>query len=392
MKNSILSVKEEECCGCSACKSICPKKAIAMKPNSEGFDYPKVNDNCINCGLCLKVCKNKTNFIESNQNLKVYAAKNKDINILKKSSSGGISRALCDYFIKNKGIVYGVIYNENNEVIVEREESEKDLEKLYGSKYVWANPCDTFEQVYNDLKNSKKVLFIATSCFVAGLKSFLNLKKCDIDNLFTVDLVCHGTPSPLLFKDYIQYLEDKYDFDHFEFRTKYHPWGYGSKNYGCTIYKKDGTSIVDTIDSRLYLQIFFSDYALRPHCHNCEFASINKPSEITIADYWGLKDEHPDFFDENGVSAVITHNKKGEQLIKELDNICYIESTIEKVSKKQANLNHPCPIREDRNEFWNLYYKKGFKSICKKYTDLNFKRKLKINIKKILIKMKIMKG
>ena len=385
--NNISVIKKGECCGCSGCSAICPKKAITMEKDSEGFLYPKVNDNsCIDCSLCLKVCKNKNSVTSSDEFIKVYAAKNKNLDVLKKSSSGGISRALCEYFIKNKGVVYGVIYNDENEVIVHREETIKETEKLYGSKYVWANPCDTFSEVYSDLKNNKMVLYIATSCFIAGLKSFLSVKKCNTDNLYTVDLICHGTPSPKLFKDYIDYLKEKYDFDHFEFRTKNKPWGYGSKNFGCTIYTKKGRLLVDTIDSRLYLKLFFSNYALRPHCHNCEYASINKPADITIADYWGLKEEHPNFFDEKGVSAIIVHNKKGDNLFKKLEDIEYIESTVEKVSKKQGNLNNPSPVREDRTDFWKLYNEKGFKAICKKYADLNFKSKIKKSIKRIIKK------
>ncbi len=385
-ENNVKCIEKSECCGCSACKAVCPKKAITMKPDTEGFLYPEINDKCINCGLCLKTCKNKINYINNTKNIKAFAAKNNNDDVLKKSSSGGISNALCEYFIKKNGVVYGVVYNENNEVIVEREESINDIEKLYGSKYVWANPKDTFEQVYDDLKKDKLVLFISTSCFVAGLKSFLNIKKCNLDKLFTVDLICHGTPSPALFKDYINYLKNKYNFDHFEFRTKIHPWGYGSKNFGCTIYEENGKAIVDTIDSKLYLQLFFSNYALRPHCHNCEFASVNKPADITIADYWGIKDEHPDFFDEKGVSALLIRTTKGENLLKSLDNVTYIESSIEKISKKQANLNNPSPIKEDRDEFWNLYYKKGFKTISKKYAGLSIKNKLKSKIKKMLNK------
>ena len=379
-------IKKEDCCGCSGCKAVCPKKAIYMEEDAEGFLYPKVNDKCINCSLCLKVCKNKNNIKNNDKCVKVYAAKNKNDDVLKKSSSGGISRSLCEYFIKRNGVVYGVVYNEKKEVVVERETSLTETEKLYGSKYVWANPGDTFEQVYNDLRDNKDVLFIATSCFVAGLKSFLEAKRCNIDKLFTVDLICHGTPSPRLFRDYIEYLKNKYDFENFEFRTKTKPWGYGSKSFGCTIFKKDGTAIIDTIDARLYLKIFFSNYALRPHCHRCEYASTNKPSDITIADYWGLKDEHPDFFDEKGVSAIITHTKKGDEIFKSLKDITYINSTIEKVSKKQTNLNHPSLIKEDRNVFWNLYYEKGFKAVCKKYANLDLKSIIKSKIKKIIKK------
>ena len=376
-KNNITIKNKNECCGCSACKAICPKKAITMKEDSEGFLYPEINnEKCINCGICLKVCNNRISK-NQNQEIKAYAVKNKDNEVLKKSSSGGVSKALCDYFIKNNGIVYGVIYDSNNDVIVERIDNYSDTEKLYGSKYVQANPKDTFSRVYDDLSNNKKVLYISTSCYVDGLKAYLISKKCDLDNLYTVDLVCHGTPSPKLFRDYINYLKNKYDFEHFEFRTKKFPWGYGSKNFGCTIYQKNGKEITNTIDSNLYLQLFFSNYCLRPHCHKCEFTNVYKPSDITIADYWGLKEAHSEFFDEKGVSAVLTHSKKGDELLKSLENIDYIESTIEKISEKQGNLHNPSPKKEDREDFWKLYNKKGFEAVCKKYTDFNFKSKLK---------------
>ena len=384
--NNISLICKENCCGCSGCKAICPKHAISMEEDDEGFLYPKVNDNCINCGLCLKLCNNKYNFAHNNFEIKAYAAKNNNKQEILKSSSGGISKSFCNYFLKNNGVVYGVVYNENNEVIVEREDNINGIEKLYGSKYVWANPKDSFEEVFNDLKNNKLVLFISTSCFVAGLKSFLTLKKCNMDKLYTIDLICHGTPSPRLFKDYIKYLKDKYNFKGFNFRTKKKPWGFGSKNFGCTIYQKNGKEVTDNIDSRIYLKLFFSNYALRPHCHKCEYTSIEKPSDITIADYWGIIEQHPDFYDDKGVSAVIIHSKKGDELFKHLQDVSYIESSIEKIRKKQPNLEKPSPIMEDRDKFWNLYYKKGFKSVCRKYADLNIKTIIKKNIKRILSK------
>lgn len=380
--SSIKDVKKEECCGCTGCYAVCPKNAIVMKRDFEGFLYPKIDEKkCINCGLCLKVCREKYNSLDE-QIVKVYAAKNNDLNILKKSSSGGISYALCKHFIDMDGIVYGTIYDRNNKVIIEREDNIDGLEKIFGSKYVQSDPMNSYRQVLEDLNCNKKVLFISTSCYVAGLKSYLNYKKISQDNLFTVDLVCHGTPSPKLFEDYINYLKSKYDFDSFEFRTKFHPWGYGSKNFGCTIHLKNGKTIVDSIDARLYLNIFFSNYALRPSCHNCKFTKVDKPADITIADYWGLKNEHPDFFDERGVSAVITHNKKGDLLLKSLD-IAYIQSDIEKVIKKQPNLENPSPVKSGRDEFWRTYDKEGFIGIKKKYFNVSFKTKIKMILQKI---------
>ena len=391
--NNVKLIKKDACCGCTACYSVCPKNAITMECDEEGFLYPKIDENkCVNCGLCLKVCRDKMKYLTDINKVKVYAAKNRDECVLKKSSSGGISNALGKKIIDVGGIVYGVIYDENHRVIVKRSETKKDLDRLYGSKYVQADLQNTFKEVHDDLRNNKVVLFIATSCYVAGLKSFLINKKCNIDNLYTVDLVCHGVPSPKIFSDYINYLREKYDFDHFEFRTKELPWGYGSKNYGCTIFLKNNKKIVDSTDARLFLNIFFSNYCLRPCCYKCAFSKIEKPADMTIADYWGVANEHPDFFDEKGVSAVIIHTDKGEKLFNDTKDIIAIKSSINKVKNKQPNLDKPSGIKNDRDLFWKTYEDMGFKYVCKKYFGLNFKTLLKSNIKKVLVKIKIIRG
>ncbi len=383
--NSVKLIQKNNCCGCTACYSVCPKGAIKMVNDSEGFLYPRIDEKkCINCGLCLRVCNNKTNYLYDKNVLSVFAAKNKNIDILKKSSSGGVSHALCKKIIDLGGIVYGVVYDNNHKVIIERETTKKSIEKLYGSKYVQADPQGSFKQVYNDLCNNKTVLYIATSCYIAGLKSYLEIKKCNLKKLYTVDLICHGTPSPKLFEDYIIYLKKKYDFSYFEFRTKELPWGYGSKNYGCTIHLKNGKKIIDSADSRLFLQLFFSNYCLRPICYKCDYAKVEKPADITIADYWGINEVHPNFFDENGVSAVIIHTKKGAKLFNMVDDLLKLESSIDDIKKRQPNLDKPSLIQNDRDIFWKDYNKKGFKYVSKKYCGSSIIQRIKKKIKKFI--------
>jgi len=189
-------------------------------------------------------------------------------------------------------------------------------------------------------------------------------------------LICHGVPSPGLFDDYIGFLKKDNLFDHFEFRTKKMPWGYGSKNFGCTIYRKDGSQKIDTVKARMFLKLFFSNNCIRPYCHACPYTSIRKPADITLADYWGLKEEHPEFMDEKGVSAVITHNEKGDSYFRSCD-ISWIDSSVEKIAHKQANLDHPSPKSKTYDDFWNVYRVSGFEGVARKYGDYNLKGYIK---------------
>lgn len=369
---NVNTVSKTDCCGCTACQAVCPVGAIKMEADEEGFIYPVVTDKCIHCGLCYTTCTGKAMYNQSVRS--AYAAKNTNKEVLKKSSSGGISNALCECVVLNGGIVYGVAYTDNFKVAVIRAETMQDCCAFYGSKYVQADPADSFSLVYEDLKNGKEVLFFGTSCVIAGLISFLKAKKCDVSQLYTIDIICHGVPSPKIFADYIHWLGK--DLKTFEFRTKNKPWGYGSRNFGCTITTVKGggqKKEVDTVKARVFLNLFFSNNCLRPHCHRCEFASIEKPSDISIADFWGLKDVHPDFFDEKGVSAVLIHSEKGERLFGRLKNVIYIQSTVENITKKQGNLNHASQIAPTRDDFWKLYMEKGFLAVAKKYGGWNIK-------------------
>jgi coenzyme F420-reducing hydrogenase beta subunit len=376
---NIENLNQENCCGCSACMSVCPKKAIKMIENNKGFLYPKIeHEKCVECGLCYKVC---TIEYENNSLEFAFAAKNRNANILKQSSSGGVSYALCSYMIKKGGVVYGVAYDENHDVITKRADNLQECEGFFGSKYVQTDLKETFQGVYQDLKNEKSVLYFGTSCHIAGLLSYLRLIKCSTDKLITVDLVCHGVPSPKIFKDYINFLKRDKKFSHFEFRTKEKPWGYGSKNYACTIYYTDGDKEIDTLKARIFLNLFFSNNFLRPNCFSCKFASINKPSDITMADYWGLKEAHPEFYDQSGVSAVLIHTQKGIEFLMELDDLELLESSSELIARKQDNLKHASIRPISYNDSWNDYYQGGFMKIAKTRGGYSLTSRIKRKIK-----------
>lgn len=382
---NISTIKKEECCGCSACIYSCPHNAISLSSDSEGFKYPIINSHlCTNCGICLNVCNSKSK--EKLPCLCAYSVKNKNDDVLYKSSSGGVSHGLCREIIAENGVIYGVVYDESFHVLVQRIDCLEDCEALYGSKYVQADPGNSLEQIYEDLKIGRNVLVFGTSCYIAGLISFLKCKRVKTDSLITVDLICHGVPSPLLFQDYIKWLDKNGNLQSFQFRTKAKPWGYGSKNFGCTITRSDGRTEVDTIKARVFLQLFFSNNCLRPHCHECQFAGVDKPADLTIADYWGCAEQEPDFFSEKGVSAVLVHTKKGEKLLIQSKELEIKKTTVEKISKKQGNLGHASPISSDRSDFWNLYYTRGFKAIAQRYGSYTVKQKIKRIIYNLLRK------
>lgn len=199
-----------DCCGCSACASICGHDAITMQPDSLGFLYPVVDTaKCVNCGLCEKVCAFNDNY-DTSQNFSepiAYGARQKDINEIMKSRSGAVFAALSDYILENGGVIYGAGYTDHFRVVHKRATTKEERDELRGSKYVQSDMRDIFRSVKADLQSGKVVLFSGTPCQTSGLNSFISRKLRD--NLFLVDIVCHGVPSPYIWRDYIAYLEKK---------------------------------------------------------------------------------------------------------------------------------------------------------------------------------------
>ena len=224
----MINIKDQkDCCGCTACMSICPHNAIMMKPTALGFLYPIVDvTKCVECGLCEKVCQFNDNYDRS-LNLEkpiAYAARHKDMNELMKSRSGAAFVAISDYIIEHGGIVYGAGYKEHFRVAHKRATTKEERDEFRGSKYVESDLTGVFKSVKEDLKNGYVVLFSGTPCQTAGLNSFVG--KLLRDNLILVDIVCHGVPGPSLWRDYIDYLEKKEGFEvqYVNFRDKKYGW------------------------------------------------------------------------------------------------------------------------------------------------------------------------
>lgn len=382
----ILFNSKEECCGCSACFNICPTGAIQMVPDEEGFLYPEINTAlCTKCGLCKKACafqktiEHKDNFPEPF----VYALKHKDEEVMINSSSGGAFTAISDQILEQKGIVYGAAHDQKLNTIHIRASNSEERDRCRGSKYVQSYLTDVFSMVRDDLKKCKKVLFTGTPCQVAGLNEFLAVSKCDTAGLLTVDLVCHGTPSPKLFKDYLSFCESKRKRKITEYfhRPKDKGWGHIEK----AVYI-NGQIDHDSSLSNSWRNLFYSHLFLRPSCYVCRYTNLQRPADITIADYWGIEKAHPEFMDKRGVSLVLINTLKGKKLFESIkDSIIYIESDAERCTEKQAQLKSSAAKPLNRDLVWQEYYKNGFGHVAKKYGGYNVKTVLK-KLLKLLIK------
>ena len=349
---NIDQVNNDDCCGCRACEKICPKNAITMVYNNEGFLVPIIDKNlCVNCGLCLKSCPQFNTFKEKkDDSIEAFAARAKKTKDLLNGSSGGIFSTIAKFIIENKGFVYGCCFDENMNPIHLCVNKIEDIAKLCGSKYVQSDTNNTYENVKEQLEDNNTVLYIGTPCQIAGLKSFL---KNDFKNLYTIDLVCHGVPSPKLFKKYIEWLEKKYKdkVEMYYFRNKIKSgWGLTSR-----IKFKSGKEKI--IDFRLdpYYKTFIDAKNYRECCYRCKYSNLTRIGDITLADFWGIEKEHPDFYSPYGNSAIIINNKKGKFLFDSIKNqIDYISTDINKILRYNKNLQQPSKRYYERS---NIYLK-----------------------------------
>lgn len=376
------NMNKSECNGCTACMNICPKKAITMEKDEEGFLYPKINEEkCVKCGICKNICTLIHNKKQQNILKGVYGVKIKDESKRATSRSGGIFRSISDDIINDKGTVYGAAFDENLNVIHKKINNIEDLDLLSGSKYVQSDLKETFNEVEKDLKNNLKVLYSGTACQIAGLKAYLDTKKVDTKNLYTCDVVCHGVPSPKLYKDYLKFIEKKY-------KNKIVKFNFRDKKFGWAAHRE--TIVLNNnkeFSSNYYTSLFYSNNALRPSCYECQFANLNRISDITIADFWGIDNINKNFNDNRGVSLVLVNNEKGQELFEQTKyKLNYIECEINQCM--QPNLRKPTEKPNCRQNFWDDYEKKGFNYILKQYTNYGLKNKTKNIYNKIINKIK----
>ena len=381
----MIQIKDKrQCSGCFACYNVCPKKCIVMNMDDEGFWYPKINEEqCINCGMCEVRCpviniNQKDKYISE----KAFATINLNEDVRFKSSSGGIFSLLAEEIIKQDGIVFGAIFSDDCKTIYHMAfDNIEDLDKLRGSKYVQSKIGDSYEYVKNYLDKGRKVLFTGTPCQIEGLYSYLNKYY---DGLYTQDIICHGVPSPKVWKKYVEEREQKASSktNRVFFRYKKYGW----KAYSLLFEYKNNSKYIKSLSEDSYMRIFLSDNILRPSCYNCAFKGTNRKADITLGDYWGVGRYYPKLDDDKGVSAVIVNSEKGLHLIESISDFVKIENTsIENVINGNPAMIDSAKMGRYRNEIFAELESKDIDQLADKYCAISFKTK----VKNMLIKMKV---
>ncbi len=338
----------KNCTGCSSCFSICPNNAISMQKNEEGFLYPIIDkEKCTNCGLCQKVCPElQVNFNKEKQ--QYYIGFNSDIKDCYESSSGGMFSLLARKILKQNGYVAGAMFDENailKHVLID---NEKDLAKLKGSKYLQSDINDVYKQVQEKLKENNYVLFCGTPCQCAGLKNFL---QKDYEKLYLVDFVCHGVPAQETFNEYLRekFGENK-KYSYINFRDKSNSYYFPK----LIIKDENGIDILEEGFDKEYLLGFSENLYLRKSCSYCKYAQIKRVSDITLADFWNVKNYMPNFDYEKGFSSFIINTPKGNDLIKNLKDKISCMQEVKLNIINQPYLKAPLKTHKNRELFFSL--------------------------------------
>jgi len=380
----IIIDKKENCCGCRACESICPQNAIKMEEDNEGFLYPIIEKSlCINCGLCEKCCPIINSKPNKSFETKAFACINKDdINRIA-SSSGGMFLILAEYTINLGGVVFGAAFNSKMELKHSYAENVNDCKKFMGSKYLQSDINKTYFQVKKFLGEDRYVLFTGTPCQIHGLKNYLRI---EYKKLLLVDLVCYGVPSPKVFKKYINEMEINNNTKVTEayFRKKNIGW----KLYTVSLKFANNIEYKNTFNKDIFMKGFLKNLYLRPSCYNCKSNGLDRVSDITIADYWGISTKHPEMDDNKGTSLLLINSEKGLIVFNKIENnIKYIETDIESALKCNPSIITSVKPNKNRNKFFSNYEKIGFSKTVNKYTKRNFLKRVISFIKRVKKKL-----
>lgn len=386
----MIKIKEDnkkDCCGCTACMNICPVGAIEMQSDEEGFLYPRINEEkCIDCKLCEKICPKINRKFKNKTILNSYSVRSKDKKILNTSTSGGFFTPIAKYILKNKGYVYGAGYGKKLEVIHKEVRKEEELEELRGSKYVQSNLNNTFKHIREHLQIGNLVLFTGTPCQVEGLKNFLGK---EYDNLYTIDLVCHGVPSPKLWGKYVEYQEKRNNSKIKEAYFRNKTYGY----HGGTMKLKfeNGKTYYGSARTDYMLKAFFKEISSRPSCYECSWKGRNRASDYTIYDCWSYSKLTSKKDDNLGHTNLFVNTKKAKELLEKISEEIEIQAVDENLAIEYDGImveNSAVPNKY-RNEFYKYLNDNGLEKTIQKYIPVTFKDKALENSKLILYKLGI---
>jgi len=362
-------IDKKDCTGCFACASICPQDCIAMESDPEGFWYPQIDSKkCTDCGCCEIVCPILQKRQVDSESI-AYACINKDENVRRDSSSGGLFTLIAEQVMDQGGIVFGVCFDDDFTILHDSVEKKEELHKFRGSKYAQSHIGRTFWQAEEILNTGRQVMFTGTPCQIAGLKSFL---QKDYDNLFCMDMICHGVPSPKVWQKYKQFRRsvDNATPQSISFRHKSEGW----KRFAVQFKYANGSEYVQPFTKDFYMKAFLKNVCLRPSCYACHFKKLQRESDVTLADFWGVQELMPDMDDDKGTSLIFVHSEKGKELLTRIrDNIVLKEVDINKAVAYNPSAIRSAEKNPNREKFLEeldlLPFDELYRKYCTKSTD-----------------------
>lgn len=364
----------DQCCGCGTCMNICPKQAISMKKNKEGFAYPIINEDlCINCDLCEKKCP-VLNAKENNYPSYAKICRDKRNDVLKVGTSGSFTTSVMEYVFSKKGVVYGAIYDVDNivrHVRCELTDSEL-ISKLPNSKYVQSDISGIFPKIKEDLGNGRYVLFVGTPCQCAGLSSYIG----ENNNLLKIDFACHGTPSPKLWAKEVEYLEKKFksNISSVRFRNK----TYGYHHSTLNVKFENGKEYNGSLRNDYYFRAFYEGYSSQKACFNCKFKNNYRYADFTLFECYNASELNEEIIDDDrGYTSVILRSDKAVEILGELNNLeiydCDINETLSTNGSKILNCTK---MNENRDIFYDKIDDLTIDKMCSQFYKIGIKENL----------------
>lgn len=381
----ILLCKPEDCTGCQSCIQTCRHNAIQVQNDKHGFLHPIIDTNkCVECGLCIKTCPILTPIrCNNNKRPETWAAWHPNNKIRLESSSGGAFSAIAECILDKNGVVFGATLSKDLKVKHIAVSNKQQLHLIRKSKYVQSNINQTYIEVSQLLRQGKKILFSGTPCQIAGLYGFLRNKRPE--NLFTIDFICHGVPSPVIFSEYINSMEHKYKhkISNVNFRDK--RLGVEA-NLLMVFTLNNNKQKVESFKYNSFYRGFINNLILRDSCYNCKYATMPRIADITLADYRNIGNKFTFMHEKErplGFTGLLINNDHGDELLK-LTDICYEKRDYDELASAQPHLKRPAEKPSNIEEVYDMLQNKGYDKMAEHFFSMSFKKRIEIYMRLIL--------